>query len=159
MVLAGGGCAAAFFGASELHTHPMMSTIAFVPLVCGAGAVAALVVHQYLVKRPLMPVRQITTTFPTEGIIIAMTAGAASVAAIELAQQALQGPGSPTHTAMLFWPESGGAVATALLFGAIFRTRFVPLLAWAGTLLLAGGAAVLQASPPARTCSSWSAQA
>lgn len=44
---------------------------------------------------------------------------------------------------MLFWPEFGGAVATAILFGFLFRTRFVPLLALGGMVMLAGGAAVL----------------
>ncbi|HWE11753.1 MAG TPA: MFS transporter [Solirubrobacteraceae bacterium] len=143
LVLAGGGCAAAFFGASELATHPMMSAIVFIPLVGGAAMIVALVVYEYVIKRPLMPVRKVTTTFPVAGIIIAMSAGAASVAAIQLTATALQKHGSPTHIAMLFWPEFGGAVATALLFGALFRTRFTPLLALTGTILLAGGAAVL----------------
>jgi MFS family permease len=143
MTLAGFGCAAAFFGASELQTHPLMSAIVFIPLACGTGAIALLVVHQYLVSNPLMPVRQLATTFPVAGIIIAMSAGAASVAVIQLAGTVLQKHGDPVHTAMLFWPEFGGAVATALLFGALFRTRFTPLLAFSGLLLLAGGAAVL----------------
>jgi MFS family permease len=142
MVLAGGGCAAAFFGASELTTHPMTSTITFIPLVCGAAAIALLVVHQSLVKRPLMPVRQLATTFPVAAIVIAMTAGAASVAIIELAQTALK-QDDPVHVAMLFWPEFGGAVITALILGALLRTRFIPLLALSGMLLLAGGAVVL----------------
>jgi hypothetical protein len=71
-----------------------------------------------------------------------MTAGAASVAVIQLAQTALKHD-DPVHTAMLFWPEFGGAVVTALLLGALLRTRFIPLLAFSGMLLLAGGAAVL----------------
>jgi len=142
MFLAGVGSAAAFFGASELTTHPMMSPITFVPLVCGAGAILLLVVHQSLVKRPLMPVRQLATTFPVSAIVIAMAAGAASVAIIELVQTALK-QDDPIHTAMLFWPEFGGAVITALLLGAVLRTRFIPVLAFSGMLLLAGGAAVL----------------
>lgn len=143
IILAGGGCAAAFFGASELQSHSAMSVITLVPLLCGAGAILLLVVQQYVAKHPLMPLRQLATTFPVAGVIVAMTAGAASVAVIELAESALQKQGDPVHTAMLFWPEFGGAVATALLFGAIFRTRFIPLLAFVGMLLLAGGAAVL----------------
>jgi hypothetical protein len=142
MVLAGGGCAAAFFGASELTTHPMTSTITFIPLLSGAGAIVLLVVHQALVKRPLMPVRQLATTLPVAAIVVAMTAGAASVALIELAQTALK-QDDPVHIAMLFWPEFGGAVITALLLGALLRTRFIPLLAFSGMLLLAGGAVVL----------------
>jgi hypothetical protein len=102
-----------------------------------------LVIHQYVARRPLMPLRQLATTFPAAGVIVAMTAGAASVAVIELAETSLQKQRDPVHIGMLFWPEFGGAVATALLFGAIFRTRFIPLLAFTGMLLLAGGAAVL----------------
>ncbi len=143
IILAGGGCAAAFFGASELTTHPLTSVAVLVPLLCGTGAIGLLVVHQALVKRPLMPIRQLGTTMPIAAIVVAMSAGAASVAAIELTQTALQGQGDPTHIAMLFWPEFGGAVLTAFLLGAIFRTRFIPLLAFSGLLLLAGGAAVL----------------
>jgi MFS family permease len=142
MALAGLGSAAAFFGASELTTHSMISTITLVPLLCGAAAIVLLVIHQSLVKRPLMPVRQLATTFPVLAIVIAMTAGAASVAIIELAQTALK-QDDPIHVAMLFWPEFGGAVITALLLGALLRTRFIPVLAFSGMLLLAGGAAVL----------------
>jgi MFS family permease len=142
MILAGGGSAAAFFGASELTTHPMMSAITLLPLACGSAAIALLVVHQSLVKRPLMPVRQVGTTLPVAAIVIAMTAGAASVAVIELAQTALK-QADPIHTAMLFWPEFGGAVVTAVLLGALLRTRFIPVLAFTGMLLLAGGAAIL----------------
>jgi hypothetical protein len=44
---------------------------------------------------------------------------------------------------MLFWPEFGAALATAALFGLLFRTRFIPLLAFGGLIVLSGGAAVL----------------
>ena len=37
IVLAGGGCAAAFFGASELETHRMLDLIVFLPLLTGAA--------------------------------------------------------------------------------------------------------------------------
>ncbi len=143
LLLAGFGTAAAFFGASELQTHPMTSVIVMVPLLTGAGLVIVLVIDQYLIKRPLMPVRQLATTLPVAGITIALTAGAASVAAIELAGTALQKQGDPIHSAMLFWPQFGGALATAVLFGALFRTRFVPVLAFTGLLVLGGGAAVM----------------
>jgi MFS family permease len=142
MILAGGGSAAAFFGASELTTHSMTSTITLLPLLCGTTAIALLVAHQSLVKRPLMPMRQVATTLPVAAIVIAMTAGAASVAIIELAQTALK-QDDPVHTAMLFWPQFGGAVVTALLLGALLRTRFIPVLAFSGMLLIAGGAVVL----------------
>jgi MFS family permease len=143
IALAGGGCAAAFFGSAELKTHSMLSLIVFLPLVGGVAMLIALVLFEYFVPNPLMPVRSVATTRPLSGVIVAMCAGAASVTLIELAQTALQTKFTPIHLGMLFWPEFGGAVATAVLFGAVLRTRFLPLFAFGGMLLLAGGAAVL----------------
>jgi hypothetical protein len=143
IVLAGAGSAAAFFGASELQTHSMLDLIVFLPLVAGLIMVVALVAYEYNVKNPLMPVRQLATTFPVAGIIIAMCAGAASVGVVALVQTALQTRFTPPHTAVLFWPEFGAAAATAVLFGALFRTRFTPVLALGGMVMLAGGAALL----------------
>jgi MFS family permease len=143
MVLAGGGSAAAFFGASELLTHSLLDLIVFLPLVGGLVMLIALVVYQYGLKNPLMPVRQLATTFPVAFIVVAMCAGAASVGLVTLVQQALETKTTPTHLAMLFWPEFGAAAAAAALFGALFRTRFIPVLALAGMASLAGGAAVL----------------
>jgi MFS family permease len=143
LLLAGFGCAAAFFGASELATHRLLSLIAFLPLMVGASLLVTLVLYQYFYRRPLMPVRQLVTSFPVAGIVIAMCAGAASVSAIELIETVLQKQGDPIHIAMLFWPEFGGAVATAFIFGALFRTRFVPLVAISGMVLLSGGIVLL----------------
>jgi MFS family permease len=142
-VLAGGGCAAAFFGASELATHRLLSLIVFLPLLTGIAMVLALVVHQYSVRRPLMPVRSLVHTLPLSGIVVAMCAGAASIAIVELTETALQTRFSPTHAGMLFWPEFGAALVATSLFAAVFTTRFIPLLALFGLTMLAAGAAVL----------------
>jgi MFS family permease len=141
--LAGLGCAAAFFGASELQAHRLLNPIVLVPLLAGLAAIAALVIYEYRIERPLMPVRSLATTFPVAGIVIAVCAGAASVGLVELVQTALQTKVSPGHLGALFWPELGGAVATAALFGLLFRTRLVALLALSGLAVLAAGAAVL----------------
>lgn len=143
MVLAGGGAAAAFFGASELPTHSLLDVIVFLPLAGGLVMLITLLLYQYYLKNPLMPVRQIATAFPVAFIVVAMCAGAASVGVVALVQQALQTKTSPTHLAMLFWPEFGAAVAAAALFGMLFRTRWIPVLALSGMAMLAGGAAVL----------------
>jgi MFS family permease len=141
---AGLGCAAAFFGASELSSHALRDPIAFVPLAAGALLIVAAVAWEYQVSDPLMPVKRLAHTIPIAGIITAMTAGAVSVALVDLAETALQAKGaSPTHAAMLFWPEFGGAMAAAAIFGGIFFTRWVPVLAFSGLVFLAGGAVVL----------------
>jgi MFS family permease len=143
IALAGLGACAAFFGASELETHRLLSVIVFLPLLAGLGLVIAVVVLEYTVKRPLMPVRQIATTLPVAGITIAITAGAASVAIVELTETAFQTRTSPTHLAMLFWPELGAAAVAAAVFGMLFRTRLIALFPLLAMALLAGGAAVL----------------
>jgi hypothetical protein len=143
VVLAGGGTSAAFFGASELQTHPMLDLVVFLPLVAGLVMIIALVVFEYGARRPLMPVRRLATTFPVASIIVVMCAGAASVALITLVETALRTRFSPTHTAMLLWPQFGAALAAAVLFGVLFRTRLIPVLVLAGRIALGGGAAVL----------------
>jgi MFS family permease len=143
IILAGTGCAAAFFGAAELQTHRMLDLIVFAPLLTGAGLIIALILHQVTARNPLMPMAQLLNTFPVAAVAIAISAGAGSVALIELAQTALSTHEAPAHVGALFLPEFGGAVVTAFLFGALVRTRFVPLLAWSGLLALAAGAAVL----------------
>jgi MFS family permease len=142
-ILAGGGCAAAFFGASQLQTHSMLSPIVLLPLAGGAAMIVALLLFEYFVENPLMPIRSLTSTLPLSGVLIAMCAGAASVALVELAQTALQTKASPTHAGMLFLPEFGAAIATAVLFALLLRTRFVPVLALGGLAMLCGGAVVL----------------
>jgi hypothetical protein len=89
-----------------------------------------------------MPVKQLASTFPVVGIIVAITAGASSVAVIELTQAALLPKGTdPGHVGTLFWPQFGGAVVAAVVFGRLFFTRQVPALACGGlAVLVAAGA-------------------
>jgi hypothetical protein len=142
--LAGLGCGAAFFAVSYLTGHQLLSVPVLVPGALGVLMIVALLVYEYRIGNPLMPVERLATTWPVAQILIAMCAGAASVALVELAEVALQGRGvSPSHAAMLFWPEFGAALAAAAVFGALFRTRFVPLLPFAGLVVLAGGGAIL----------------
>jgi MFS family permease len=142
VLLAGGGCAAAFFGASQLQlAGPSLSSL--VPLIAGVVMLAALIVHQYLVKRPLMPVRQLATTFPAYGILIAMAASASAIGLTQLVLTAVQQRSSPASLALQFLPEFGAAVITAVLFALLFRTRFTPVLAAGGLAMVAVAAAVL----------------
>jgi MFS family permease len=143
ILLAGLGCAAAFFGASELQTHPMVSLLTLAPLVGGAVLLLALIVHQILSRNPLMPMGQLLTTFCVPAVVIAVAAGAASIPLIELAEVALEKTVSPIHLGVLLLPFLGGALFTAVLFGMLVRTRWIPLLAWSGLIAVAGGAAVL----------------
>ena len=143
IVLAGLGCACAFFGASELQTHHFMSLVTFAPLLSGAVLIVVLIGHQITARNPLMPMRQLLTTFCVPAVAIAVAAGAASIPLIELAQTAFLHRASPIHLGVLLLPFLGGALFTSFLFGALVRTRFMPLLAWSGLVAVAGGAAVL----------------
>jgi MFS family permease len=142
VALAACGCTAAFFGAARLQGSGP-EPAALVPLAAGAVMIVALVWHQYRSRQPLMPVRQLATAYPVCGILIIMCASAAAIGLMELVLTGLQGKGSPGHIALLFLPEFAAAVVTALLFGALFRTRFTPLLAVGGLAMLTAAAALL----------------
>jgi MFS family permease len=144
ILLAGFGTATAFFGVSELTAHSFGAPIVLIPLLVGVGLIVVLMIHQYEVEDPLMPVEKLANTIPVAAILVAMCAAAVAVGLVDLAESALElRKVDPTHGAMLFWPEFGGAVATAVVFGLILFTRWVPALALAGMAVLVGAAAVL----------------
>lgn len=142
--LALGGCTAAFYGAARLQGGSPPGPASLAPLLTGIAMIVLLVAHQYKARHPLMPVRQLATTFPVTGILIAMTASAAAVGLMDLVLTALRRD-SPVHVALVFLPEFGAAVVTAALFGALFRTRFIPVLAMAGLGMLTAAAGLLTA--------------
>jgi MFS family permease len=142
VVLAAGGCAAAFFGAGHMQGHAVHDATSLVPLCVGAAAIVVLVVQQYLVERPLMPVRRLATTYPVTGIVIALFTSAAALGLMQILLTALAKKYSPGHLALYFLPEFVAAVLTAGLFAAVFKTRLIPVLAFSGILVLVAGAAL-----------------
>jgi MFS family permease len=136
------GCVAAFFGAAELEIRMHATGLALATLFAGVAVVVAMVVHQYRKRNPLMPVEQLATTFPVVGILVALAASAAAFGLMDLSLTALE-QRDPAHVGLLFLPELAAAMVTAGIFGAIFRTRFTPLYAIAGLVVLCAAAAVL----------------
>lgn len=149
--LAVAGCSLAFFGASELEATSSVGVASLGPLVAGAAMIAALVAYEYRIRHPLMPVKQLATTFPLFGILVAACASAASFGLMELVLTSLHKTTSPTTAGLLFLPEFGAAVATAALFGILFRTRYTPVLALGGLVVIAGAAALLLVVGPTST--------
>lgn len=143
LVLAALGCGAAFYGAGELQASTSPSAQALAPLVIGIALVVALIVSQYRKREPLMPMKALATVFPVTGIIIALSASAASFGLMELALSVLTKSTSPTSAGLEFLPEFGAAVLTAALFGSLFRTRWTPVLAFSGLVVICAAAAVI----------------
>ena len=144
ILLAGLGCGATFFASAELTSHPFVSTWVLMPLLIGLSCIVLLVLGQYHARRPLMPVRQLATTFPVAGILVAICAGAASVSVIGLVESARLAQGfSPTHVGLLFLPQFAGALVAAGLFGLLFHTKWTKIIAWAGLVCIAAAAAIL----------------
>jgi MFS family permease len=144
LLLAAAGCGLAFFGVSELMGRSATDAIVLLPLVAGVLLLVVLIAHQWLSENPLIPVRKLAHTVPLTAIVIAMAAGAASVALVQLTQVALQTKGAtPNHAGMLFWPEFAMALVAALIFGRLILTRWTAVMAFAGLAVLAGGAVVL----------------
>jgi MFS family permease len=146
------GSVAAFWGASELLTHRFLDPVAIVPLLAGLALITVLWVYQYRARRPLLTVRALASTIPVTGVIIAICAAAAATSAIALTVTILAPRHTPLNAGLLFVPELVAAVVTAIVFGAVFRTRWIHYYAFTGLLFLAAGIAVLRITiPPTST--------
>ncbi|HWG65424.1 MAG TPA: MFS transporter [Streptosporangiaceae bacterium] len=146
--LAAVGSVAAFWGASELTTHGFLDPIAVGPLAGGLALIVILWVYQYRGKRVLLTLRPLASTIPVAGIVVAICAAAASVSAIGLTSTVLAHHYTPLHLGLLYLPELGGAVITAIAFGAVFSTRYIHHFALAGMAFLAAGILLLRSSIP-----------
>ncbi len=149
IVLAAVGCVAAFFGAAELTTHGFLTAETTLPLLGGLATIIVLVVYQYRAKRPLLTIRtMLTSAIPVAGIIVALFAAAASVSATALTAGVLAGHYSPVHVGLLYLPEVGGAVISAVALGLVIRRRAMHYLPLAGMALLAAGILVFRIQVP-----------
>jgi MFS family permease len=147
--LAAVGCVAAFFGASELTSHSFLDAETILPLLGGLATIIALVIYQYRSTRPLLLVRTIvTSSIPVAGIVVALFAAAASVSATALTAGVLVGHYSPVHIGLLYLPEVGGAVVTAIALGLVITRRSLHYLPLVGMILLAAGIAVFRIEVP-----------
>src|ERR1700759_5058463 len=149
ITLAAVGCVAAFFGASELLTHPFLSVTTIAPLLGGLATIFVLIVYQFRAKRPLLTIRtMLTSTMRVAGIAVALFAAAASVSATALTAGALVGRYKPLHLGLLYLPEVAGAVITAVVLGLIITKRPIHYLPLAGMGFLAAGIAVFLIDVP-----------
>jgi MFS family permease len=147
--LAASGSVAAFYGASQLLTHPFLSASTFLPLVGGLALIVLLVAYEYRARRPLLTIRSmLTSTMPVAGIVLALFAAAASVAATELTAAALATRYGPLHVGLLYLPEFAGAVLTAWALGVVLNKRSIHYLPLVGMLFLAAGIAVFRVEIP-----------
>jgi MFS family permease len=149
IALAGVGCVAAFFGASELTSHGFLDAVTILPLLGGLATIVVLVAYQYRAKQPLLTIRtMLTSSIPVAGIIVALFAAAASVSATALTAGVLVGHYSAVHIGLLYVPELGGAVISAVALGLVIRRRALHYLPLVGMLILAAGIAVFRIEVP-----------
>ncbi len=147
--LAAAGSIAAFFGASELLTHKFLELRTFGLLAGGLALIVALIAYQYRARRPLLTIRpMLTSTIPVAGIVLALFAAAASISATALTANLLAARFSPLHVGLLYLPELGGAVLTAVLLGVLIDKRTLQYLPLAGMGFLAAGIAVFRIQLP-----------
>jgi MFS family permease len=145
LALTAAGAVLLFLATSLLTATTLSSWTFWVLSACGLVSLVWLVGHERAKDRSLMPVRELSTQLPVTGTLVAMLAGACFVTAVELLQLYLSGVArlSPASAARLFWPMPVGLVPSAVLFGLVFRTRYLPALVNAGLLALAGGCGLM----------------
>ena len=146
--LAASGCVAAFFGASELLTHRFLDPLTLGPMIGGLALIVVLLVAEYRGRCRLLQVRPLVSTLPVTGILVAMCAAAASVSAIVLSGAVLAQRYTPLHVGLLYLPEFGGAVISAIVFGVVFRRRALHYFVLTGMILLSAGIIVISRTIP-----------
>ncbi len=147
--LAAAGCLAAFFGASELLTHPFIDPLTILPLAVGMILIVTLIVYQATAANPLLTIRSmLTSTIPVAGIVLALFAAAAAVSATALTAAVLAEHYGPLHVGLLYLPEVAGAVITAFLLGQVITKRSIHYLPLIGMGFLAAGIAVFRIEVP-----------
>ena len=143
IALAAAGPVAAFWGASELFSHRFLEVKTAGLLAVGLALIVVLIVQQYRSPRALLTIRSmLTSTIPVAGILLALFAAAASVSATALTASLLTGRYSPVHLGLLYLPELGGAVLTAVLLGVVINKRSMQGLPLVGMGFLAAGIGV-----------------
>jgi MFS family permease len=149
ITLAAVGCFAAFIGASELTSHNVLDVRVIAPLLGGLLAIVGLIVYQFRAKHPLLTVRSLlTSSIPVAGIVVALFAAAAAVSATALTANVLAEHYSPIRIGLLYLPELGGAVITAVVLGLVITKRAVHYLPLVGMLFLAAGIAIFVIEVP-----------
>ncbi len=119
------------------------------PLVSGLAIIVGLIVYQFRARRPLLTIRSmLTSTIPDAGITNALFAAAASVSATELTAAVLEPHYSPLHLGLLYLPELGGALLTAIALGVVFSRRSLHFLPLVGMGFLAAGIGVFRIELP-----------
>ncbi|HZD91897.1 MAG TPA: MFS transporter [Pseudolabrys sp.] len=145
LLLGFAGTVLPFWASGELQAHGFASYLVAVPAGVGLACFDALMLAEYHQDEPLSPIKKMWTTIPVCGTLIAMIGGGVFVTYVLLLIQLLiqVEHTSPLQAGLLFWPQVAGALITAALLGFLFRTRFLPLLAFAGMLLLIAGGILL----------------
>ena len=88
------------------------------------------------------------SSIPVAGIAVALFAAAASVSATVLTASALAGRYTPLHIGLLYLPEVGGAIITALALGMVINRRWLHYLPLVGMIALAAGIVVFRIEVP-----------
>lgn len=135
-----------FWAAGELTSHGFGSAAVAVPLGIGLISFIALMVVEYHKQEPLAPVALMWSVI---GALVAMIGGGAFVSYVELTIHFLTkiAQSTPLAAGVNFWPQVVGVAFPATLLRFIFGSRFLPLLAYGGMLLLVAGGALTQPWP------------
>lgn len=144
-----------FWASGELAVNGFGSVLFWAPLVIGLACFAAMIATQLRQAEPLSPVKPMLKTIPFCGIIVATIGGGVLVTLLDLGErfEVQIAPNAPFAAGVLFWPALVGTLLSAVLLAVLVRTRWLPLLALAGMLVLAiaGGLMLLmpQSGAPA----------
>lgn len=136
-----------FWASGELESNHFASFAVAVPLAVGLACFLAMMLVEYHQQEPLAPIKKMWIAIPVIGTLIAMFGGGVFYAYVDLTIEYLLKVQqlTPFVAGITFWPQLIGTIVAAILLGALFPTRYLILLAYAGMLVLTAGGAILLA--------------
>ena len=140
-----------FGGIAMVGAAGFGSPLVYLPLGVGLICFFALLLVEFHHDEPLAPVKKMWNTIPVIGTLVATIGGGVFVTLMELTIELDQKVGgeTPLQTGVMFWPQLASVLVAAVLLGALFKTRWLPVLVLCGMLsLCAGGAMLLVARTP-----------
>lgn len=128
-----------FYGVGQLSQYGLGSPRVYAPVALGVLALAALIVLGAVRRESLVPVRNLLTTYPMMGVLIAVISGAAFTGMLELVLLYLQRVRglSPLASGLMLWPDLAAGLVGAIIVGAVLTTRWVLTMPLFGMTCLA----------------------
>jgi hypothetical protein len=139
--------ACVFAGVSNIGTHEWTYLPALIPFLVGVAGFIVLIVGEYFMKNPLLPVKNILISFAVIGFVAAGAGNAIYIADAQVLHIVTRDVLhlQPFQIASMVWPLFAMTVLVGLIFALVLRTKWMPLIPMFGLAAICFGSGLFLA--------------